>query len=192
MQTKPLKTQVKGKGKNQNTVSSKEAGLLSLCSWLRRKPASFGKKCWRKQRKEWVCVEWSHVGWPSLFSREVEPQTSDHRKKAGTWGHKQEREGSRQAVRCPWDRFSYLLFPQYMLCSIGTPQLARGAGAPRPRAQHFEYFLSSPGPLITASGSQKSPHLSFLRLHLREARYNFTSEDAHSCIFTLLWPSHKL
>lgn len=43
-----LKTQVKGKGKNQNTVSSKEAGLLPPCSWLRRKPALI----WKERLKE--------------------------------------------------------------------------------------------------------------------------------------------
>lgn len=36
VQMQPLKTQVKGKDKNQNTVLSKEAGLLALCSGLRR------------------------------------------------------------------------------------------------------------------------------------------------------------
>lgn len=36
VQMQPLKTQVKGKDKNQNTVLSKEAGLLALYSGLRR------------------------------------------------------------------------------------------------------------------------------------------------------------
>lgn len=51
-------------------------------------------------------------GWHSPVSREVELQMSDHGEESrrGTWGQQPERDGSQQAVRCPWDGFSYLLF----------------------------------------------------------------------------------
>ena len=149
-------------------------------------------KGWGRQRGEWVCVEWSHVCEPSLFSKEAELQILDHRQKAGTQGPQAAERRKQQAARCPWGRLSYLLFPRYMPYSVGTPQLARGAGSPRPCAQPFECFLPSPVSWITASGSQKSQHLSLFLLCLREARYTLTSGDAHSRILTLRWPPPAL